>query len=215
MGVPHAFPVHIPPYPQISPQQSKVFKPYQAPSTLINHPPFLSGVGGTTRASAGPPPRPPPRRRPPSCRARHVPPAGLRRASCPPRTSSASAASSTTGWSFRTAWPPRDWPCRRTARPSASRSPPAGTVSRGPSRREPPRGGRSWPPARCTCRTGSSVRTSRAAPYVEASASSESRYARPSEQMARSSFRPFSIATFMGLAHCAGTWRLFCLPSSR
>ena len=46
MGVPHAFPVHIPPYPQISPQQSKVFKPYQAPSTLINHPPFLSGVGG-------------------------------------------------------------------------------------------------------------------------------------------------------------------------
>lgn len=45
MGVPHAFPVHIPPYPQISPQQSKVFKPYQAPSTLINHPPFLSGVG--------------------------------------------------------------------------------------------------------------------------------------------------------------------------
>ena len=45
MGVPHAFPVHIPPYPQISPQQSKVFKPYQAPSTLINPPPFLSGVG--------------------------------------------------------------------------------------------------------------------------------------------------------------------------
>ena len=36
-----------------------------------------------------------------------------------------------------------------------------------------------------------------------------------SAQIARSSFRPFSIASFMSGAHCAGTWRLFCFPPSR